>query len=138
MDHKKFLVKYRQNKSAVWIRGKLTNDEEFNYDDFKDWTKLKIRCEKENLFLKELYLQFKSHQEKIDLDNIDGIYLIRSLKGVIGQERNTHYYTVGKVIGDKVEKQMWITPELVVEKEYEDKVEECFQEAIIYDQKKKN
>ena len=53
-----------------------------------------------------------------------------------GQTKN--YFTTGLVNGDKVEKKMWLTPELVVDKEYEDEIENCFEEAIIYDKTEKN
>jgi len=49
-----------------------------------------------------------------------------------------HYFTTGKVLNDKVEKKMWITPELIVDKEYDDEIENCFEEAIIYDKTKEN
>jgi len=33
---------------------------------------------------------------------------------------------------------MWITPELILDKEYEDEIENCFEEAIIYDKTQEN
>lgn len=138
MDKEKWLKQYRTNKKAVWIRCKLTNGEEFNYDKFEGWRAIKDKCDKENLFLSELYLQYRSHKATIDISqDVDGVYLIRSLLGAIGSD-SKEYYTVGLVKGDSVSKKMWITPELVLDKEYEDEVENCFEEAIIYDKTKKN
>lgn len=138
MDKEKWLKQYRTNKKAVWIRCKLTNGEEFNYDKFEGWRAIKDKCDKENLFLSELYLQYRSHKATIDISqDVDGVYLIRSLLGAIGSD-SKEYYTVGLVKGDNVSKKMWITPELVLDKEYEDEVENCFEEAIIYDKTKKN
>ena len=34
-------------------------------------------------------------------------------------------------------KQMWLIPELIVEKELFDELDECFEEAIIYNEKAK-
>lgn len=138
MDKEKWLKQYRTNKKAVWIRCKLTNGEEFNYDKFEGWRAIKDKCDKENLFLSELYLQYRSHKATIDISqDVDGVYLIRSLLGAIGSD-SKEYYTVGLVKGDNVSKKMWITPELVLDKEYEDEIENCFEEAIIYDKTKKN
>ena len=137
MNKDEFLKAYRTNKNAIWIRCKLTNGEEFNFDKHEDWRNLKQRCESENLYLSELYLQYRSHQEKIDIDDSKGIYVIKSVMGQMGGDTK-HYFTTGKVLNDKVEKKMWITPELIVDKEYDDEIENCFEEAIIYDKTKKN
>ena len=138
MDREKWLKQYRKNKQAVWIRCKLTNGEEFNYDKFEGWRELKAKCDKEDLFLSELHLQYRSHKATIDISEaVDGVYLIRSLLGALGSD-SKEYYTVGLVNGSNVSKKMWITPELVLDKEYEDEIENCFEEAIIYDKTKKN
>ena len=138
MDKEKWLKQYRKNKKAVWIRCKLTNGEEFNYDKFEGWRKIKDKCDKESIFLSELYLQYRSHKATIDIsEGVDGVYLIRSMLGAIGGE-SKEYYTVGLVKGESVSKKMWVTPELVLDKEYEDEVENCFEEAIIYDKTKEN
>lgn len=137
MDRQKWLQDYRKNKRAIWIRCKLTNGDEFNYDHFEGWKELKQKCEKEKLFFSELCIQYRSHQSKIDIEDSEGIYLIRSIKGQIGGE-STHYYTIGTIHGDIVKKKMLITPELIVETEYEDSIENCFEEAIIYDKTKEN
>jgi hypothetical protein len=48
-------------------------------------------------------------------------------------------YTIGKFKDDKVYKTIWNVPELIVEREFEDNEDGCFQETIIRnDQKKKN
>lgn len=137
MNREKWLKEYRKNKTAVWIRCKLTNGDEFNYPSFDGWKTLKEKCDKENLFFSELYIQYRSNQCSIDIKDLDGIYLIRSIKGQIGVN-STHYYTVGSLQKDEVRKKMLITPELIVESEYDDTIENCFEEAIIYDQTKKN
>jgi hypothetical protein len=137
MNSDEFLKHYKKNKTAVWIRCKLTNGEEFNFDKHEQWRNLKQKCESEKLYFSELYLQYKSHKESIDIDNSDGIYIVRSAMGQMGGQTK-NYFTTGLVNGDKVEKKMWLTPELVVDKEYEDEIENCFEEAIIYDKTEKN
>ena len=134
MDDSKWVPLYRKNKDAVWIRGKLTNNEEINYDDYSSWKELKSYCEDNRLFFKELYLQFKSHKVQLNTEGAGGVYLVRAIKGSLGGgDNNRHYYTYGILKGSKVMKQMYVTPELVVDKEIEDDVKDCFKEALIYD-----
>lgn len=131
-----WIEEYRKNKNAIWIRGILSNDEEFYHDKFDGWISIKNRCEKENLFLRELSLQFRSHQVNIDLKDAEAIYLIRSAMGKFGETNSREYYTTGILKNGKVYKQMWVLPELIVEKELIDDIEECFEEALLYDRKK--
>jgi hypothetical protein len=130
-----WLEKYRTNKSAVWIRGVLTSGEEFYHDTFDGWLSVKSKCEKFGLFLKELSLQYRSHKVDIDLTDAEAIYLIRSVMGKFGG-KSKQYYTTGILKSGKVHKKMWILPELIVEKELTDDIEECFEEALLYDPEK--
>lgn len=133
----KWLEAYRGNKSAIWIRCLLSNGEELFYDKFDGWLKLKEKCEKEKVFFNTLSLQFRSNKLDLDIKDCDAIYLIRSVMGQIGSDTR-NYYTVGKVRGTKVSKQMILVPELIVDKEFEEDVSECFSEAIIYNETAKN
>lgn len=133
----KWIESYSKNKSAIWIRCTLSNGEELFYDKFDGWLKLKDKCEKEKIFFNTLSLQFKSHKLDLDVKDCDAIYLIRSILGQIGSDTR-NYYTIGKVRGDKVSKQMILVPELIVDKEFEENVSECFSEAIIYNETSAN
>tara|TARA_Y100000817_G_C16432195_1_gene356886 strand:+ start:17 stop:430 length:414 start_codon:yes stop_codon:yes gene_type:complete len=130
----KWLERYRSNKRATWVNVRLTNGEEHYYDQYEGWRSLKERCDKENIFIQEMSLQFRSHQVDIDLTDAEGIYLIRSLMGQLGGNTRD-YLTTGILKGDKVYKKMWIVPELIVDKEMTDSVEDCFEEALIYAKK---
>lgn len=132
-----WLKAYRANKDAIWIRCKLSNNEELFYDKFEGWLSIKEKCEKENLFFNELSLQFRSNNFHIDTKDCDGIYLIRSVLGQVGSE-SKNYYTVGKIYGTAVKKQMVLVPELIVDKEFEQNVSECFAQAVIYNETTKN
>lgn len=137
MNRDKWIKDYRTNKNAVWIRCKLTNGQEFNFDVFEGWRILKYKCEKDKLFFSELMLQFRSHCVTIDVDGASAIYLIRSIMGQFGAE-SKHYYTTGVLKDGKVHKKMWIIPELMVDKEFVDDIEDCFEEALIYDKTRTN
>ena len=81
-------------------------------------------------------LQFKSNSVFIDTKDCEGVYLVRSIKGQIGGDTQ-HYYTVGTVLGSTVKKGMWITPDLIEEENFEDSIDNCFEEAIIYNHARK-
>ena len=138
MSKKDFIERLRKNKQAVWIRCTLCNGEEFNCENFDEWMGVKERCQKEHLFPKELTLQFRSHEVPIDIDKDDeGLYIIRSAMGKMGQ-KTKNYITIGRIKDGVVHKKMFLTPELIVKNEYQDLVENCFEEAILYDETKKN
>jgi hypothetical protein len=57
--------------------------------------------------------------------------------GQIGSDTK-NYYTFGRIFGNKVKKEMWLVPELIIDKEFEESIDECFPEAIIYNETQKN
>lgn len=136
MTNQEWISKYRTNKDAVWIKVKLTNGKQFYHDNFKGWIEVKKICDEEDLFVEELKLSFRSHEISVDLSDAEAIYLITSAMGQIGAETK-HYYTTGVLKDGIVYKQMWLIPELVVDKEFEENIEECFRQAVIYNDKKK-
>ena len=127
---------YRTNKHVVWIKCKCSDQSEHFFHDMKDWVSLVSHTSKQSTHLSELALQFRSHEEKLDLTEAEGIYLITSAMCSMGGA-SKNYLTFGKVNGNSVKKQMWIIPELIVEKEYDDTIDNCFEEAIIDVRKKK-
>jgi len=50
---------------------------------------------------------------------------------------STNYYTFGVLKDGKMHKEMWLVPELIMEKEMVDDLDQCFEEVIIYNEKKK-
>lgn len=137
MTNQTWLEAYRKNKNAIWIKCTLSNGESLFFDEFDGWRTIKNICETQNIFLRKLSLQFRSHEVDIDIDNCDGVYLIRSILGQLGSDTQ-NFYTVGKVVKNKVYKKLFLIPELIVTKEVEDDIEDCFAEAIIYNEEKKN
>jgi len=138
MTDQEWLSRYRSNKDAIWIKCKLTDDRQFYHDDFKGWLQIKDICDTDGVFVKELKLSFRSHEISVDIDDAEAVYLIKSVMGQIGADTK-HYYTTGVLKEGIVYKQMWLIPELVIDKEFEENIEECFRQAVIYnDQEKKN
>ena len=135
MNNQKFLEHYRTDKTVVWVKIKLTDGREFYFNKYKLWEGVKAYCKAHSVFIEEFCLQFRSHEIKIDISDAEGIYLIRSILGQMGGD-SKHYYTVGIIKGDVVHKKMWIIPELIEEKSYEDDIDSCFEEGIIYNDQK--
>lgn len=122
---------FKKDKSAIWIKAHLSDGKEIYFKDYKRWQDIKKTCRLERLDIHGVSLQFKSNIVHIDTKKADGVYLVRSIKGQIGGN-SQHYYTVGIVDGDTVRKGMWLTPELLEEENFEDPLDKCFKEAIIY------
>lgn len=132
-SHDSWLEEYKKDKYKIWIRATLSNNIEYYLPDHDKWLDLKNLCDEQNLRVEKLGLQYRSHFVEIDTGDTDGVYLIRSLVGRMG-EQSKQAITVGKLYGCTVKKTMWITPELVAEMTDEDPIESCFLEAlIIYD-----
>ena len=136
-DKKKWSEVFRTNVRATWLIVTLKDGTEYFIDNTNRWHELKRYCDNNKVFLSKLSIQFKSHRERIDITNIDGIYFAKSVIGILGAE-SKQTYTIGKIKDGVVYKTLWLIPELIIEKEYEDHESGCFEESIIYDQKKKN
>lgn len=135
IDFKQIAKKARTDRNATWIVCLLSDDKLEMLKTCKGWRELKAHCEQNNLFIKEMYLQFRSHPVKIDVSECDAIYFINSVTAVMGgTSRET--YTIGKIKDGKVLKTIWNVPELIVEREFEDDEDNCFQETIIRNEKK--
>jgi hypothetical protein len=135
--HDQWLEEYRKDKYKVWIRATLSNGTEYYLPNHDQWVALQSVCKDQQLNVLKLGLQYRSHFVEVDTSDCDGVYLIRSLIGVMG-ENSKQSITIGKVYGDTVKKTMWVTPELIAELTSEDKIEDCFKEALIlhYDKEK--
>lgn len=130
-SYSSWLEEYKKDKNKIWIRAILSNLEEIYLIDYNEWLKLKLYCQENKLSIDKIGLQYRSHSVEINTENTDGVYLVKSLIGSFG-ESNKHTFTIGKLYGNKVKKTMWITPELIEHLEDEDLIDNCFEEAIIY------
>ena len=125
---------YQENpgyRKHIWIYVKFNDDSVVFLKEISQWLTIQKYCSQKNLTLKQVGLQYKSHREVIDCGNCDGIYIVTSIRGQMGGEPK-HCFTIGKVHGDKIKKDLWVTPELIVEDSYEDSLSKCFKEAVVY------
>ena len=136
-DKKKWAEVYKTNVRATWLIVTLKDGTEYFIDSTERWHELKRYCDNNKVFLDKLSIQFKSHRERIDITDIDGIYFAKSVIGMLGAD-SKHTYNIGKIKNGVVHKTLWLIPELIVEREYDDRESDCFEESIIYDQEKKN
>lgn len=133
----KFYSSDKKNVNKLFIKVMTSDGEHFFFSDYDHWFLVKEHCEKKEVFIKDLHLQFRSTKCIIDIGTPDAVYLVRSAWGSIGRPTRD-FYTVGLLKDDGyVHKQMWVVPELLLDKEYEDNLSECFKEALIYDDRKK-
>lgn len=132
-----FRLEYNKGKNTknIWIVAK-TKSETYFLQNFEDWLKFKNNCDKSNIDLESIGLQYRSHHVKQDVSKADGAYLIRSVKANFGGESIDTFIT-GVVNGNKVNKILWSIPALIPEDEFVEDIEDCFEEAIIYNNGKK-
>jgi hypothetical protein len=129
-SYEQWLIEYKKDKHKIWIKAVLDDNSEFYLSDHKEWLNLKTYCDKENKCPTKVSLQYRSHSIEVDVAEDDGVYLVRSLIGMMGQD-SKQTITIGKVRGNTVYKTMWVTPELLEDLKTEDPIEECFKEALI-------
>lgn len=143
MDSQKWAAFYRSDPSntrQVFIKVMTTDGKHFFLPvspdgQFTGWMEdVKDHCAKNSVFIQDLHLQFRTNRCIIDVENADALYLVRSVLGALGQQTQ-NFITVGVMRGDELTKSMYRVPELIKEKEYLDTLDNCFDEAMIYNEK---
>lgn len=125
-----WLKEYRKDKYKIWIRATMSNGIEVYLPEHRNWLDLKNFCQQNKLKINKVGLQYRSHSVEVDTQDANGVYLVRSLVGVMG-ENSKNTITIGKLYGDKVHKELWITPELIKETQEVEDRKNCFEEALI-------
>lgn len=125
-------------KYTVWF-AKLSNDEIWYEDPLNDnsFKELKSYCDTNSLWIKEFYIRFRSHTEKVfEDDNYDGFFFIKSIIGFFGSNRNSNMYNVGYVSNDVITSNKWSTPEILQTESETRKLSEYTESVIMkYDKK---
>jgi len=131
-----WLIEYRKDKEAIWIIAVLSDGTEVYFKEYKTWMSLKDTCDSENLYIHSIRLQYRSHVVESDTEDAEAVYLVRSVKGQIGG-RTSQYYTIGTLKDGMMCKTRWLIPELAEEEKFEETLDNCFEEAIIYNHARK-
>lgn len=118
-------------KKNIWIYIKFSNDQEIYLKDYSDWGSVREFVDENNLDIHSVGLRYKSHQIEVDTKDSEAVYVVRSAKGEFGGSTK-NCYTIGSLQNNKMNKKMWLTPELIEECSYVDDLDNCFVEAIIY------
>jgi len=126
-----WLKEYRKDKESIWVRVTLSDGLEIFFKDFKTWLSLRDKCKNDSLSVCMVKLQYRSHVVDIDTADSEAVYLVRAIMGEIGGN-SRNYYTVGTLKDNIVYKTRWLVPELVEEEKVEETLDNCFEEAIIY------
>ena len=119
------------NRRRIWIYILTSDGKEIYLDEYDKWLTFQKYCDKNNLYIKKIGLQFRSHCVTTEVESAEAVYLIRSLKAEL-QGKTLECYTIGLLADGKVAKTMWVVPALVVESKFTDDFEECFEEAFVY------
>lgn len=130
-SYDQWLAEYRKDKYKIWVKITLSNGEERYFCDYEDWFKVKDYCQRNVVNVDEIGLQYRSNYLGVNAKDCDGVYLVQSIIGVMG-EQSKKTYTVGKIHGDIVEKQVFLTPELIEDRTEKDSIKLCFEEGLLY------
>ena len=126
----------RSNRVITWVVLQTDTDDKIYFRNYKCWSSEFLKWFKENnIKIKKFGLQYKSHEYLIDCKNADGIYVIKSVFGRMGGD-SKQCFNIGVVNRGKVSKKVIGTPELLQTDEYEDTIENCFEEGLLLNNEK--
>jgi hypothetical protein len=119
-----------ERANASWVRCKLSNGEYIYSSTLHKLNTIKEYCIENNLNIYSIGLQFRSN--RIEEKTKDK----QAVRGTMGGE--TRYcITLGTLESDGIVKKVaYCIPELVELYKTEDKVEDCFEEMLIYNEQK--
>tara|TARA_Y100000004_G_C8872800_1_gene394077 strand:- start:161 stop:607 length:447 start_codon:yes stop_codon:yes gene_type:complete len=98
---------------------------------------IKKFCLENHLYIDKVSVRFRSHEVSIDTKDAEGIYIVKAAKGSLASD-TTYCIVLGKLIDGIVHKKAFSTPDLIELYSDEDPIEECFEEAMIYNEQKTN
>ena len=123
---------YQQGgRKRIWIMVKFSDGRVIYLTDYNQWLDLKLEIEDLPLDIEEIGLRFRTHLIKVDTTNAVGVYLVRSVMAQFGGD-TIHFYTTGIYDGNVITKTRWHVPALVEESTEDSDIEDCFEEALIY------
>lgn len=117
----------------IWVRIEFDDGDILYIDDAKHWPEVKT----EGRRIVSIGLKYRTHITTIDTTDSEAVYLVKSLMAQFGGD-TIHFITTGLLRDGVVYKTRWHVPALVEESTAEDKLEDCFEEALIYHGKTKD
>ena len=116
-EYDSYINVYADN-NPIWIVT-LSNDETIYQDDGRAgvqpqsaWSRLKIYCEKNDLYIKNLKVKNRSHLEDVGSD-YDGYFFCKGAGGFLFDGHTLHTFVIGILEGEKLRTKTWRLPELI-------------------------
>ncbi len=113
-------IKNRLEGAARWVctlsDGTVVyeDDNRPDVEPWNSWARLRAHCLANQLHITDMYLQFRSHTERLP-NNADGYYFVRSALGQFASNAPTqHFMVVGTIKGNKIFVEKYKIPELIV------------------------
>lgn len=105
------------------------DENRYGYED-KAWLRLQTYCKENQVWIKKVWIKFRSHTEFVFENTGDGVFFRR---GVMGNpfDITRHFYIFGLVNGEKIHAWHWRVPEIIIEEEDDRDIEGC-EEHIIW------
>lgn len=82
--------------------------------EFSAWKRLKKFCEENHLFVKKVYIKFRSHTESMP-ESSDGYFFRYGAMGSPADDKLYKYYICGPIINSQIHVTKWRIPEIIVE-----------------------
>lgn len=131
----KWIELYKKDRSSIWISIETSSDtiyfKQSEQGTLSTWKDVRNHCIENGLYPTSLTLQFKSHKVVTDLMGTEGVYLAKSAIGRLGESISRDCICVGVLKEEIVKKSIYMCPELIVELETSDHVEDCIEEALL-------
>lgn len=77
------------------------------------WRRLKAYCKDQDVYIVEMWLQFRSHRILVEPKNAQGYFFIKAAFGVWGSTNTYHAYIAGTMENGQINASKWTVPELV-------------------------
>lgn len=129
----------QKEHTTRWVV-KLDNDEDVYFDDNRpglnehsSWSRLKQYCESNNRYIKNMYLQFRSHYENVE-PNKEGYFFSKLVRGTFHSKRTEYFYLVGYLENNTVYIKKYSVPALILRDEFTRTFEEC-KDLLIWQKK---
>ena len=120
------------DRQRIWVHFETSDGKHLYLNEYKKWLTVQEYIDKNNVTITKVGLKYRSHEVSTDVDGASAVYVVKSVKGELHGE-TLQCYTIGLLKDDgKMHKTMWITPALVEDIISVDDLEECFEEAIVY------
>lgn len=88
------------------------------------WERLYHYCHENNTFIKEMFIQFRSHTKKLP-PNKKGYFFSRMARGAFGNPKTRHFFIVGYRENGIVYLTKYAAPELIEEERFTRTIKEC-------------